>query len=44
MSIGSVIKQNIKVTLLFGEPTSAVSAIEVGLFNAFFNASAAMPF
>jgi hypothetical protein len=37
MSIGSATKQNIWTSLLSSEPTPVVPAIEVGLFNAFFN-------
>lgn len=44
MSIGSAVKQNIWVSLLSGEPMPVVPAIEVGLFNAFFNSISSYAF
>ncbi|KAJ8110166.1 hypothetical protein OPT61_g6916 [Boeremia exigua] len=44
MSIGSAIKQNIWVALLSGESMPVVPAIQIGLFNAFFNSISSYAF
>lgn len=44
MSVGSAIKQDIWVTLLSGEPMPVVPAIQVSLFNAFFNSVSSYAF